>query len=200
MKHAEPDLDNVGGPSDHDSDNLQEDIQNLAQAMTLLADKIETMDKMYDALNSHVDTLDKLINDDFIGGLSKMYDDNDREVGIRSLQDKYGEQVGPYEGALKAFNPDMDVWSDLHNSLKELKGQPGYTDEAGDAHIKAILDGLGSRFGAAQASLSKVKPVATVTKVETAEPASIAAPAPEAKKEPSNRQLRIAEMLGKRAR
>ena len=206
FRQQEPDMDNLGGPSDHDADNIGEDIQNLAQAIALLCDKVETIDHMYDALNSHVDTLDKLINDDFIGGLTKMYDDNDTEMGIRSLQDKYGEQFGPYEAATKAFNPDFDMWSQMHQSLKGIKSQPGYTDEMGDAHIKSLLDGLTQRFGGVQAALSGIKSAAPaaveVTKVEGAPvegEAEESAEAPEVS-EKQMRMMKIAQKLGSRVK
>jgi hypothetical protein len=142
-----------------------EDFQKLVQAIDLLCGKVEAMDKMYDAMNTHVDLIDKTLNEDLIGGLKGLYEDNEKEEGIKSLKEKYGEQLAPYDEALKAFNPDHDTFGSIYSSLKGLKAMPGYTDEMGDKHVQDILDGLGERFGKMSGALSKAKPIAAKVEV-----------------------------------
>ena len=191
------------------TDNIAEDIQNLAQAIGLLADKVGAMDQMYDAMNTQMDKLNKLVMDDFIGGLQKLYDDNDREVGIRGLQDKYSETVKPYEGAMKAINPDFDVWDSMHKSLGEIKKSPGYNDEMGDSHIQSLISEMANRFGGVRDALSSLPPKegsVEVTKV-SGEPPDVdgdaeedeAEEAPEIS-EKQKRMMEIARKLGSRVK
>jgi len=190
--------------SDGGTAELKQGLQELAQALSLLMDRIDAMDKMYDALNAHVDTIEKVVNDDLIGGLTKLYDDNDREMGIRDLQDKYGSEISPYDERIKKLNPEFDTWGSLHKSLSELKGQDGYTDEMGDAHIKSLISGLGDRFP----EVAGAKPVAAVEVKKIEEnPAEEKEEAEEEKpgekpavSEKQRRLMGIAEKLGSRVK
>jgi hypothetical protein len=129
-------------------------VEELANALDILVTKVEELEGV-------VGVLKKTVDDDLIGGIKGLYDENVRASGISDLKGKYGGLFEPYEKGLGELGVS-DVYGELHDMLSRLKESPDYTDEMGDGKVREIAKMVGDKFSAISG-----KPV-EVEKVEAA--------------------------------
>ena len=136
-------------------------VEELAKAMDILVTKVEELEGV-------IGVLKKTVDDDLIGGIRGLYDENVRASGISDLKGKYGSLFEPYEKGLGELGVS-DVYGDLHDMLSRLKESPDYTDEMGDGKVREIAKMVGDKFSAISGKPAEV----AVEKVEApAEPAA----------------------------
>lgn len=138
---------------------------------------------------SKVDALEKLVQDEIIGGITKLYDENMRFENIEGLKKKHG---AAFEGMDEPFHDlyDSDLWEKLQDLIDETKGEAGdgYTDEMGDGKIAGIAEALKGKLAKLKGGNGQA-PAAIEVEVTKA------APAPELSMED-----RIKRMKGKGGR
>jgi Zn-dependent M32 family carboxypeptidase len=116
---------------------LAEAVQELNRR---LAETHEMVDKMYDHYFNQ-----------FIGGLTKLYDDNSREDGMESLRGKYGADFEPFGGYLKQLlGNDGDVFPHIYDHLKSHWDDEGFD---GDDFVDQILDELEDKIDSMRKAL-----------------------------------------------
>jgi hypothetical protein len=107
----------------------------------------EKLAAVVQGLQEHLQMLDKLVMDELIGGITDLYNKNQREIGLGDFKSKYGETFNPYEGDLKELFPEDDLYEKLYDFIDELKSQPDYSDEMGHGKIMEVADMLKNKFG-----------------------------------------------------
>ena len=93
---------------------------------------------------------------DFLGGLTKLHEDNARSEGIKGLQGKYSADFEPHAAYLKTQLPEgTDFFGSLHDNLKSHWDDEGFDpDDAIDSvleqiedHIAALREAIGEKIG-----------------------------------------------------
>jgi hypothetical protein len=135
----------MDGMSPEQIGNPQDPIDAVAAIVNLLVSKCESLEGKVSALEERLETTEKMLFDELIGNIKKLYDDNMRSEGIKGLREKYPD-FGIYEEPLNKFYPGSDLYGSLHDMLSKLRGNEGYTDEVGDGEMKRILDELRKQF------------------------------------------------------
>lgn len=112
-------------------------LEALVSALEIVIDEVEN-------LRHCVDDLEHKVNDEIIGGVTNLYNENLRLDGIAGLKAKYGEQIGPFEGVFQALadDPNADIYSKLYDKLQELKSGEGYTEESEGKYVSDLLERL----------------------------------------------------------
>jgi hypothetical protein len=112
-------------------------LEAIAAALGTVIDAVESLQKSYD-------DLEHLVNDEIIGGVQKLYQENVRMDGIAGIKAKYGEQLSPYEGVFQALvdDPNADIYSKLYDKLEELKSGADYNPDTEDSYVTSLLDKL----------------------------------------------------------
>ena len=132
-------------------------VEELANALDILVNKVEE-------LEGTVMVLKKTVDDDLIGGIRNLYDENVRASGISDLKGKYGSLFSPYEKGLGEMGVS-DVYGELHDMLARLKAEtPDFSEEMGDSKIREIAKMIGDKFAAITGKPAEVE----ATKVEAA--------------------------------
>ncbi len=117
----------------------QDPVQALCEVVAMLAEKL-------DSAMERLGKLEGLVVDEIIGGLDGLYQDNLRVEGIKGLKGKYGELFGPHEGTFKELY-DADVYEKLFDMLEGMKGEEGFSEEAGDTKVKGLAAQMAEKFG-----------------------------------------------------
>lgn len=109
----------------------------IVTALEAIIDEVETLKACHERLEATV-------NDEIIGGITKLYNENMRMDGIAGVKAKYSEQFSPYEGVFQALadDPNADIYAKLYDMIEEMKSGEGYSEEAEASHISGILDKL----------------------------------------------------------
>lgn len=112
-------------------------LQAIVAALETIIDEVETLKKCHEELEHKV-------NDEIIGGITKLYNENVRMDGISSVKSRYGEQFKPYEGVFQALvdDPNADIYANLYEKLEEMKSGEGYNEEAESGYVTSLLDKL----------------------------------------------------------
>ena len=121
-----------------------------------------------DASEQRLQKLEGLVQDEIIGGITKLYDENMRFENIEGLRAKHGPM---FEGMEEPFKDlyDSDLWEKLQDLLDELKAGEGYTDEMGDSKIKEIAEQLKTKLAKLKGENGQ-KPEAVAVEVTKAVP------------------------------
>lgn len=132
---------NTPEPTAEVSDEAQDEatIAPLVQVLEYLLQKVET--------------LEKVVMEDIIGGITSIYDDNLHIQKKNDVIGKYGEKFKPYETALKELYPEDDLYENLLGELEEMRKGEGYTDEMGDAKVSEIEAALKNKFSKVKDSI-----------------------------------------------
>jgi len=102
--------------------------------------------------------LEDLVVNQFIGGINKLYDDNQRVVGIGDLRKKFGAD---FEDIMPLYLKDTET-DDLFDRIYDLtKGMDG---ESLASKVKEVAEALRGRYE----GLGALKPKAKVAAVEVA--------------------------------
>ena len=128
--------------ADMTEDQIQfmENIKPIVTVMQQMLDKIAAMDDELDALN-------KLVNEEIIGGITNLYNSKQRLSGISDLQAKYGELMGQYKDFYSEMTDGSDIYEKLYDELEEYKaGSDGADDAAIESRVKELSDILKAKF------------------------------------------------------
>jgi hypothetical protein len=107
--------------------------------------------------------LKRVVMDELIGGVTKLYNENQRFEKIGGLKTKYGDLFGENEGAFKNLY-DKDLWEALQDYLDE----GGFDEEGGDAEVKKLAEQLKAKIEALKGGPAATE-VTTVTEEKPAE-------------------------------
>jgi hypothetical protein len=127
-------------------------IEELANALDILVTKVEQ-------LEGTLMVLKKTVDDDLIGGIRGLYDENVRASSITDLKGKYGSLFDPYAKGLEGVGIP-DIYGALHDVLSKLKEGSDYNDEMGDSKIKEIANSIAGTLkpDAVEVETAEVKP------------------------------------------
>jgi hypothetical protein len=134
---------------------------DCAAKFEAVANVLDQIVASMDAMRMDIDAVKKTVFDDMIGGIKKLYGENQRSSGIEEIKAKYGPMFDPYMDSVKEMYPDMDLHGRLYDTLSEMRGGEGYTDEMGDARVKEIADAL-------RAKVEKIRGPAPAVAIEAA--------------------------------
>lgn len=124
-----------------------EDIQQLTihciQSNEELKEIVKNQQERIQWLDEHVDSLEKMVIDDIMGGIDELYKENMHSMAIDGLKTKYGELFDPHLELMKEFYPDKDLYEEL------LKEREGFEDdeEGYDGKVRGIAEMLTAKFG-----------------------------------------------------
>ena len=134
-----------------------------------VANVLDQVVSKLDSLEERLCAIEKTVLEDMIGGIKKLYGDNMRASGIEEIKAKYGPMFDPYMDSVKEMYPDMDLHGRLYDTLSEMRGGEGYTDDMGDARVKEIADAL-------RAKVEKIRGPAPVAAAVEGSPAAPSEP------------------------
>jgi hypothetical protein len=156
-----------------------EGYDQICQAIEVLANNQETLDKRLSAIESGISDLRKVVMDDLIGGIKDLYGENVRADGISGLKAKYGEKFGALEGDFSDLYGG-DLWEKLYDAFSDV------AEAEQEPKIMEVFNGLKAKF-------DKLKGVTAPAAVE----ATVVTPAPEGEKpaaEPAKDEAAAASM------
>ena len=102
-----------GGDEAQDADMEARILGKMKQVYEMLAQEIETLKEGF----SH---LEKVVMDEIIGGITNLYNENQRGMGIQELKDGLSSDFEGYDGAFSKAFPGDDLWGTLHDKLSEM--------------------------------------------------------------------------------
>ena len=143
-----------------------QDAEQLAPIIKVL----EMVIDKFEALEERVECLDKLVTEEIIGGITKLYNEKSRAGGISSMMDKYKDKFDPYKDFYGEMTDGSDLYEKLFDEISEMKGStPDWNDEVEGSKVGELAEVLKSKF-------EKVKgmgaPVAASIEVSKIEPES----------------------------
>lgn len=143
-------------------DGQESPLDQVVTVLSVILEKVE-------ALEERQSKLESVVCDEIIGGIDKLYQGNLRMDGIKGLRGKYSDLFGPMEGHFKELY-SSDIYEKLYELLGEMKGQPDFTDEMGDAKIKEIAEQFKGKLGKVRGEKAPEAAAVEVTKVEEPAP------------------------------
>jgi hypothetical protein len=117
-----------------------------------------------DAILNRIEDLEKKVNEEIMGGIRSLYDENCRHEDIEGLKGSYGEKYGPFAEDFGALSGGKDMWESLYDDIKDLAA------EEREPAIVKIFDEFKAKLDKIRGIKADEKPSVEVTKVETAEP------------------------------
>ena len=107
---------------------------------------LQTLANGLDACRADLVSLRKLVEDDMIGSIRSLYDENVRADKMSAFKGKYGSMLDPLaEPFKKVYGGDLH--EQAFNYLDKMSGDEGYTDEIGDGSLKGILQTIKEKLG-----------------------------------------------------
>jgi len=145
--------------------DVEEDIEMLEpikKVIQQMLDKIAAMD-------DEIDALSKLVNEEIIGGVTKLYNEKSRMEGISGLSSKYADKFGPYSDFYKELS-GKDIFDALYDEIDERKkATPDWDDEHELSTIEELTGELKNRLEKFKSIPGVVSVEATVNKMEKPE-------------------------------
>lgn len=119
---------------------LDEKLEPIVTVIKQMLDKMAGMD-------DEIDGLEKLVNEEIIGGITNLYNTKERLSGISSLTEKYGSLMGPYKDFYSEMTDGADIYEKLYEELEEFKKSAENVDDAQiDAKVQELANVLKSKF------------------------------------------------------
>lgn len=119
---------------------LEEKLEPIVTVLKQMLDKMAAMD-------DEIDGLEKLVNEEIIGGITNLYNTKERLSGISGLSSKYGELMGPYKDFYSEMTDGADLYEKLYDELEEFKASAESVDDAAiDAKVQELASILKSKF------------------------------------------------------
>lgn len=134
----------------------------VEQVLGLIVEKLTALEERHTKLEA-------VVMDEIIGGITNLYKENSRLDGIKGLQGKYGDLFGESAGQFGELYGG-DLYEKLFDHLEAMRGEEGFTDEAGDASVKEIAQQLAGRIGKVKGPKEAPQEVAAAVEAK-AEPA-----------------------------
>jgi hypothetical protein len=127
----------------------------------------EVIQKLADGLDmcfANIASLRKLVEDDMIGSIRSLYDENVHADKMNEFKGKYGSMLDPLAESFKKTY-DGDLHEQAFKFMDKMRREEGYTDEVGEGRLKEVLQTIKEKLG-----LNEPVVAAEVTKVEEPAP------------------------------
>jgi hypothetical protein len=133
------------------------DTAQLVEALQFLGQEVDT-------LKTRLQGLEDYFHNEFIGGLMKMVDSQDDDLGAEDLRTNYGDLLGPYEGIHSRLHPmmggsaDEDLWHAVFREVKKISDpeeRKAAVQKIAEA-MAAAKNSLAGLVGPGAASVEKV--------------------------------------------
>ncbi len=115
----------------------EDPVPALIEVVQTLVGKLDSLEAKCEALQVQADHLTKVVDDEIIGGIQNLYQEQTRFDGISGLKKSYPD-FGPYGDQFSKL-AGKDIYEALYDVLEAMKKEEGFTAEAGDARVKSIL-------------------------------------------------------------
>jgi len=143
--------------------DAQADAEQLAPIIKVL----EMVIDKFEALEERVECLDKLVTEEIIGGITKLYNEKSRAGGISSMMDKYKDKFDPYKDFYGEMTDGSDLYEKLFDEINEMKGSnPEWNDEVEGSKVGELADILKSKFEKVKGMGAPVEASIEVAKIE----------------------------------
>ena len=125
-------LDALSAKHDDQAQDHAEDAQQDASMMKPVINMIE-------AMNKRIDYIQSVLEDQLLNPISDLYNQQEREYGVKGLQEKYGDRFDPYKDFYSTLNDGGDLYQKLYDELSDKKkSSPEWNDEAETSTVDSI--------------------------------------------------------------
>lgn len=143
--------------------DAQQDAEQLAPIIKVL----EMVIDKFEALEERVECLDKLVTEEIIGGITKLYNEKSRAGGISSMMEKYKDKFDPYKDFYGEMTDGSDLYEKLFDEISEMKGStPDWNDDVEGSKVGELADFLKSKFEKVKGMGEPVAASIEVAKIE----------------------------------
>ena len=122
-----------------DASQDREMLQAIVSALEVVIDELENLKACHE-------DLERIVKEEIIGGVTKLYHESERLDGISGIKSKYGNELSQYEEVFRALNddPNADIYSKLYDKLQELKSGEGYDESQEGTYVQDLIGRLKS--------------------------------------------------------
>ena len=146
--------------------NMNDESQDAAQLAPIVKVLEMIIDK-FEALEERVECLDKLVTEEIIGGITKLYNEKSRMGGISSMSEKYKDKFDPYKDFYGEMTGGQDLYEKLFDEISEMKGSsPDWNDETEGSKVSELAEMIKSKFEKIKGMGAPVAASIEVSKVE----------------------------------
>ncbi len=179
-----------GSDEAQDAGMAEEILERVRQVAEVLCGEIETV-------KSEVADLKKVVMEEIIGGITKLYSDNRRNLGIEGLKGSYGAELEPYAKGFGRLYPGEDMYGSLYDKIDELTKDGGEGVDR-DGMTRQIVDAVKKHLDELRADLPEGAQMKGELEIETPTEGK----AEESKEEegafPESEKAKIREMVRRR--
>ena len=135
-----------------DEKEIYEILSSYKQAIDLILERLDGMDKMYHDSDARVDEIEKVLFEQILGPAQEMYDQSMADERFNDFNDKYGEKLSSYNSALAPMEDENFDLSratfDAYDALpeEERPDEEAYVNEVAriaEEKIAQIKEALG---------------------------------------------------------
>jgi len=153
LKQAIAEFESSSSPMAHpDAREDMDMIQPLVQAVQMIAEKVDEVDQKLDATSQKLDSLYDHYFNELIGGITGLYENNERQSSIDGLKGKYGEMFAPHMGLIsKLMGSEDGIFDKIHDHMKSHYDDEGFDPDDFVDSIMQELQGLREAAGPGKA-------------------------------------------------
>ena len=134
---------------------LWEVLQSFKSALDMVINRVEQMDKMYeeyrDQMDERVHDLESTLYDEIINPTNEYIEETNRNARFDDFNNKYGEQLGSYNDALKVLEgDDFDLTRAAFDRYDSYEGEDRPEEEA---YVQALIEEVGNQLDAIKKGL-----------------------------------------------
>ena len=134
---------------------LWEVLQSFKSALDMVINRVEQMDKMYeeyrDQMDERVHDLESTLYDEIINPTNEYIEETNRNARFDDFNNKYGEQLGSYNDALKVLEgDDFDLTRAAFDRYDNYEGEDRPEEEA---YVQALVEEVGNQLDAIKKGL-----------------------------------------------
>ena len=134
---------------------LWEVLQSFKSALDMVINRVEQMDKMYeeyrDQMDERVHDLESTLYDEIINPTNEYIEETNRNARFDDFNNKYGEQLGSYNDALKVLEgDDFDLTRAAFDRYDSYEGEDRPDEEA---YVQALIEEVGNQLDAIKKGL-----------------------------------------------
>lgn len=134
---------------------LWEVLQSFKSALDMVINRVEQMDKMYeeyrDQMDERVHDLESTLYDEIINPTNEYIEETNRNARFDDFNNKYGEQLGSYNDALKVLEgDDFDLTRAAFDKYDSYEGEDRPDEEA---YVQALIEEVGNQLDAIKKGL-----------------------------------------------
>lgn len=134
---------------------LWEVLQSFKSALDMVINRVEQMDQMYeeyrDQMDERVHDLESTLYDEIINPTNEYIEETNRNARFDDFNNKYGEQLGSYNDALKVLEgDDFDLTRAAFDKYDSYEGEDRPDEEA---YVQALIEEVGNQLDAIKKGL-----------------------------------------------